>query len=220
VSIRRTNCAEDPLFHVDRAITGIYSWWVATIYPFASLGKRLVTYFPLRLSRRQAHQVSLGEHAILGKEVWLNIVGDEPGLQKIVLEDNCSLGARTIISAKNLIYIERDVIMATSVLIQDHLHAYEDVTRPICDQGLTPGGRIRIGRGCWIGQGAAIVCNDGELVIGQNSVVGANALVTRSFPANSVIIGNPGRLARQFVPSKGTWVGGEAGRAAGSETAR
>jgi O-antigen/teichoic acid export membrane protein/acetyltransferase-like isoleucine patch superfamily enzyme len=211
---------EDPFSHFSSVITGIYSWWIGTTYPFASLGKRLVIYFPLRLNRRQAHQVSLGKRVILGKETWLNIVGDEPGDPKIVIEDNCSLGARTIISAKNSVYIERDVIMATSVLIQDHLHAYEDVTIPICDQGLTSGGRIRIGQGCWIGQGAAIVCNDGELVVGQNSVVGANALVNRSFPANSVIIGNPGRLARQYAPAKGVWVGGEAGRIATSETSR
>ena len=70
------------------------------------------------------------------------------------------------------------------------------------------GGTIRIEQGCWIGHGAAIVCGQGELVLGRNSVVAANALVTRSFPPYSVIVGNPARLARKFDTVKGTWVGG------------
>jgi acetyltransferase-like isoleucine patch superfamily enzyme len=211
---------EDPLFHLARVVTGLYSWWIEATYPFASLGKDLVVYFPFRLSRRSAHQMKLGSKVIIGKESWLNIANDSSDDLKIVIEDGCSIGARGIISAKNSIHIERDVIMATSVLIQDHHHAYEDVTRPISRQGLTEGGSIRIEQGCWIGQGAAIVCNEGELVIGRNCVVGANALVTRSFPPNCVIVGNPGRLARQFNQAKGSWVGGEAGRASGAEPPR
>jgi acetyltransferase-like isoleucine patch superfamily enzyme len=103
------------------------------------------------------------------------------------------------------------------VLIQDHNHAYEDVTLPIKAQGLTPGGTIRIEQGCWIGHGAAIVCGQGELVIGRNSVVAANSLVTKSFPPYSVIVGNPARLARQFDPAKGSWVGGTGRTVAANE---
>lgn len=99
----------------------------------------------------------------------------------------------------------------------DHNHAYEDVRLPIQEQGLTPGGTIRIEQGCWIGHGAAIVASQGELVLGRNSVVAANALVTRSFPPNSVIVGNPARLARQFDPVKGIWIGGARHSASVSE---
>jgi acetyltransferase-like isoleucine patch superfamily enzyme len=203
---------EDPLSYFGRVISKLYSWWVSAIYPFAAKGQRLTFHFPIRIDRREADQISLGNSVSVGKEAWLNLVGENKNEIKIVIEDNCNIGARDIFSAINLIHIERDVMIATSVLIQDHHHAYEDVTLPISQQGVTPGGRIRIGRGSWIGQGAAIVCNEGELVIGANCVIGSNALVTRSFPPNSVIIGNPARLARQFSPAKGGWVGGEAGR--------
>lgn len=203
---------EDPLSYLARATRKLYSWWVVAIYPFASRGDKLVIYFPFRLNRKVANQISLGSEVTIGKDAWLNTVGEDSGEVKIAIGNNCNIGARDIFSAKNFIQIESDVMIATSVLIQDHHHAYEDITLPICQQGVTSGGRIRIGRGCWIGQGAAIVCNDGELVIGANSVVGSNALVTRSFPPNSVIIGNPARLARQFNEAKGAWVGGEAGR--------
>jgi acetyltransferase-like isoleucine patch superfamily enzyme len=211
---------EDPLSFFFRAKTKLYTLWLCAIYPFASRGNNLSIHYPCWLSRRVANQISLGRSLIIGKDVWFNI---EPGCDselKILIGDNCVIGARNVISAKNSIHLEQDVILATSVLIQDHLHAYEDINLPIRDQGVTPGGRIRIGQGCWIGQGAAIVCNEGELVIGRNSVVGANSLVTRSFPPYSVILGNPGRLARQFDPETETWVGGEAGRSKAVEPTR
>jgi acetyltransferase-like isoleucine patch superfamily enzyme len=211
---------EDPIAYLGRARTRLYSRWIRAIYPFAHLGGKLTVHYPFRLDRREASQISLGNNVTLGKDAWLNTVGENSQELKIVIGDNCNIGARDIFSAKNQIWIEEDVMIATSVLIQDHHHAYEDVWQPISRQGVTPGGRIRIERGCWIGQGAAIVCNEGELVIGRNCVVGSNALVTRSFPPYSVIIGNPARLARQFNVAKGGWVGGEAGRSPAPEPVR
>jgi acetyltransferase-like isoleucine patch superfamily enzyme len=111
-----------------------------------------------------------------------------------------------LVSAKNCIHIERDVIMAQSVLISDHGYTHEDGTPPNCEQDVTEGGRIRIGQGSWIGQGAAIVCTRGDLVLGRNCVVAAKAVVTRSFPPHSVIFGNPARVIKQFDPSKNAWV--------------
>jgi len=108
--------------------------------------------------------------------------------------------------------------MGPAALIMDHNHEYEDVTLPITKQGITQGGTIRIEQGCWIGHGAAIVCGQGELVLGRNSVVAANALVAKSFPPYSVLVGNPARVARQFDPVKGIWVGGS-GRPADKESA-
>jgi acetyltransferase-like isoleucine patch superfamily enzyme len=106
--------------------------------------------------------------------------------------------------------LERDVMLSANALIVDHLHAYEDVSRPIREQGVTEGGRIRIGQGCWIGHGAAIVCDRGELELGRNCVVAANAVVTKSFPAYSVIAGNPARVVRQFDAARKNWVLGVA----------
>jgi len=88
----------------------------------------------------------------------------------------------------------------------DHNHAFEDVNIPIAGQGVTPGGTIRIEEGCWIGFGVAIVCGKGELVIGKNSVIGANAVVTRSIPPNSVATGNPARVVKHFDFSRNEWV--------------
>jgi acetyltransferase-like isoleucine patch superfamily enzyme len=123
-----------------------------------------------------------------------------------MIDDECLIGSRCQLSAKNSIHLERGVIMSSSVLVMDHAHAYQDATLPIQEQGVTSGGTITIGQGCWIGWGAAIVCSGGELTIGRNCVIGANAVVTRSIPPNSVVAGNPARVVKQFDQTKAVWV--------------
>lgn len=200
---------QDPLSLFPRAMTKLFSLWVSATYPFASKGNNLSIHYTTLLNRRMAPAIKLGNSVTIRKDAWVNTfdLSEADDKPKIIIDDNCLVGARDVISAKNFIHIERDVIIGTSVLIQDHNHAYENIDLPIRTQGLTPGGTIRIEQGCWIGHGAAIVCGQGELVIGRNSVVAANALITRSFPPYSVIVGNPARLARQFDPTTGTWVG-------------
>jgi acetyltransferase-like isoleucine patch superfamily enzyme len=199
---------QDPLLFLFRAKTRIYTMWLSAIYPFASRGRNLTIQYPCRIDRRLANQIKLGNSVVINKDGWLNVQSESSDEVKIIIDDNCAIGAGAVISAKNCIHIERNVIMATSVLLQEHNHAYEAVSLPIRAQGETPGGRIRICEGCWIGKGSAIVCNEGELVIGRNSVIGANSLVTRSVPPYSVVVGNPGRVAKQYDPVKRVWVMG------------
>ena len=49
----------------------------------------------------------------------------------------------------------------------------------------------------WLG-GGVIVCPG--VSIGENTVVGAGAVVTRDLPANVVAVGNPARVVRQLEP--------------------
>lgn len=203
----RIHCVcSDPLDLIPRGLTKMYSIWVSLVYPFAVKGRNLSFHFTSHLDRQKASRISLGNCVSLRKSAWLNAAVDDPtGEPVIVIEDNCAIGPESVISAKNQVYIERDVLIAGAVLIMDHNHAYEDIKVPIVNQGITEGGRIRIGSGSYIAHGAAILCPRGELSIGRNCVIAANSVVTRSIPDYSVVVGLPARIIRQYDPGTGTW---------------
>ncbi|WP_111212108.1 DapH/DapD/GlmU-related protein [Micromonospora craterilacus] len=52
---------------------------------------------------------------------------------------------------------------------------------------------ITIGNNVWIG-GMAVICPG--VTIGDNSVIGAGAVVTKDIPADVVAVGNPARVIR------------------------
>jgi acetyltransferase-like isoleucine patch superfamily enzyme len=202
----------DPLELLPRGLTKLYSIWISLVYPFASKGRKLSFHFTSQVDRQRAVRISIGNSVSLKKDACLNVATEDPtGDPVIVIGDNCSLGYGTFVSAKNRIHLERDVLVGQQVTILDHSHAYEDITTPIANQGITEGGRIRIGQGSWIGRGSAIMCARGELTIGRNCVVGVNSMVTRSIPDYSVVFGSPAMIIRQYDPETRAWRMGSKG---------
>jgi acetyltransferase-like isoleucine patch superfamily enzyme len=184
-----------------RVLTKLNSLWVATTYPFAGKGRHLSLHYASEISRFLAPHIWLGNRVEIGRHTWfhtwgaLGMEGNQES--KITIDDDCRIAARCTISAENSIHLERNVVLASNVLVMDHNHAYEDVNTPIWRQGVTRGGRIRICEGCRIGQGAVILCDKGELVLGANCVVSPGAVVTHSFPPDSVLSGNPARAMQK-----------------------
>lgn len=196
----------DPLQLLPKVLTKLFSIWVSLTYPFASKGRNLSLHFTSELERQRATRISLGNSVSLRKDSWLNVATEDPtGEPVIVIDDNCNIGNGSIISAKNRIHLERDVLVGQQVIMLDHNHEYEDITTPVRKQGVTQGGRIRIGQGCWIGRGAAIICPRGELTIGRNCVVGINSVVMGSIPDYSVVFGSPATIIRQYDPETQAW---------------
>jgi acetyltransferase-like isoleucine patch superfamily enzyme len=86
-----------------------------------------------------------------------------------------------------------DVMIAARTAIQGgpNTHTFERADVPINRQ---PGGgsTITIGSDVWIGTGATVMAD-----VSTGTVVGAGAIVTRTFPPRSVIAGVPARLIRE-----------------------
>ena len=198
---------EDPLQFFPRLCTWLFTRWLRLTYPFRQFGKGVSITHSCEILRSIAADIAISDNVYLAPHVWLNVVpgpsGPEP---KIVLGKRCGIGRRSMISAKNQIVLEEDVLFAPAVLIMDHNHEFSDVSQPITVQGVTPGGKIRIEKNCWLGYGAVVLCGSGQLTIGRNSVIGANCVVTRSVPPYSIMAGNPAKLIKMYDPESKKWV--------------
>jgi acetyltransferase-like isoleucine patch superfamily enzyme len=192
-----------------RIINKLHSLWLAYTYPFHKIGKRVSISHSCKIDRAIAKYISIGDGVYIADYVWIN-VPEVPadGKPVLFLDDYSSLGRYNVVSAKNRIHIEQNVLFAPSVLVTDHNHEFGDPNTPIKYQGTTPGGTVRIEEGSWVGFGAAILGNNGELVIGRNSIVGANSVVNRSVAPRTVVAGNPAKAVRHFDQSKKQWLSG------------
>lgn len=54
---------------------------------------------------------------------------------------------------------------------------------------------VKIGKNCWIGNGVTILAG---VELGDNITIGANSVVTKSFPANVVIGGVPAKILKEL----------------------
>lgn len=85
------------------------------------------------------------------------------------------------------------VVIGETAVIGDNVLLYQGVT--LGGTGIMKGKRHpTIGNSVVIGAGAKVL---GNITIGDNSYIGANAVVIRDVPANSTIVGVPGRITRQ-----------------------
>jgi maltose O-acetyltransferase len=84
--------------------------------------------------------------------------------------------------------------IATRVQLLTATHPIDPEPRRL---GWEYGQPITIADNVWLG-GGVIVCPG--VTIGENTVVGAGAVVTRDLPANVVAVGNPARVIRQLRP--------------------
>ena len=170
---------------------------------FAQRGSRSRISPPFRFAHLQ--QVKVGNGVIINRDCWIGVVSDpdDEVVVKLTIGDGAAIGMGSTISAALSVTIEEDVLLARNVYISDHSHAFEDITRPIKDQGITGASPVRIGRGTWLGQNAVVLPG---VDIGEHCVIGANAVVRTSIPAFSVAVGVPARIVRRYDRDEAKWI--------------
>ncbi|MES2476028.1 MAG: sugar O-acetyltransferase [Verrucomicrobiota bacterium] len=116
----------------------------------------------------------------------------------------CDYGYQTHIGARSFanwglialdvgkIIIGDDVQIGPNVQLLTAIHPLEAEPRRAKWECAKP---ITLADNVWLG-GGVIVCPG--VTIGENSVVGAGAVVTRDLPANVVAVGNPARVIREL----------------------
>jgi len=94
------------------------------------------------------------------------------------------------------IIIEDNVYITSGAKIIAHDHSvYRHI--PFTEDDGT--GKVILKKNVFIGSGAIVLRN---VIIGENSIVAAGAVVTKDMPANCIIAGNPAKVIKYFVPKK------------------
>lgn len=110
---------------------------------------------------------------------------------EVAFGERCAVGTGCFISAgERGIRFGDHVLCGPNVAITSNSYVYDRVGVPLEDQGHTSKG-IVIGDRVWLGAGS-VVLDGAEL--GDDCIVVANSLVSRRYPARSIIQGNPAEV--------------------------
>ncbi len=109
---------------------------------------------------------------------------------RIIIGNNSELGTRCMIQGN--VEIGNDVIMGPDVKIYSRNHKFDRLDLPIRSQGKNYYKTI-IRNDVWIGANAIITagCN-----IGDHSIIGAGAVVTKDVPAYAIVGGVPAKILK------------------------
>jgi acetyltransferase-like isoleucine patch superfamily enzyme len=148
-------------------------------------------------------EIGRDARVVLGRWSWIG-----HGTKIRAHEGEVRLGAKSVlgqectISCYQHVSIGRECIVADRAMLIDFDHGVVEAERPIRAQGIYKRD-VRIGHNVWVGYGASFLRG---VTVGDNSVVGTYAVVTRDVPANAVVGGVPARILRMRpAPERMRW---------------
>ena len=176
---------------------------------FKKVGKGVI--FGKSVTIRNPHKIVIGNNVIIDENVMLDAKGTNN--KGILLENGVFLGRNTILSCKNgdiilkenvnigfncevyslnKVEIGENTLIAAYTYIIGGGHSSEDADTPFRDQEKHAKG-IKIGKNVWLGAKSVIM--DG-CSVGDNSIIGAGAIVTKDVPEYSVAVGMPAKVMK------------------------
>lgn len=154
--------------------------------------------------KKNLADVKVGENVIIRDFVNLYgcAIGDETKIGTFVeIQKGVSVGKKCKISSHSFI--------CEGVTIEDNVFVGHGVmfVNDMCPRAVNKDGTIKtdkdwtmvstlVKKGASLGTGAVIL---GGITIGENSVVGAGAVVTKNVPDNGVVVGNPAKVIRYIT---------------------
>ena len=106
---------------------------------------------------------------------------------RISIGDNSSIGAFSTIYGET--HIGKNVMMGADVNIYTQNHSFNDLSKPMCEQGMQEEKPVIIEDDVWIG-GQVIILPG--VTIKKGAIIGAGTVVTKDVPEYAIFCGNPG----------------------------
>jgi len=170
-------------------------WTRIFIYPFLiKRGKGSIIKRKARLDIFPGKKFSIGYRTIIEDYSIIN-----NGMGDVIIGDRCAITSR--VKLVGPVTLGNLVTIGSGAQITGLTHNFEDVTKPIKDQGVMPNATIVEGD-VWIGGNSVIIQG---LRIGTHCVIASGSVVTRDVPSYSVVAGNPARIIKQFNFETNKW---------------
>lgn len=168
-------------------------WSLFNFWKFKRLGFLSFINKPLRINGAQ--NIEIGRRVIIEYKTWLAAMPLSGTINPILkIGDGSIIGNFNHIYATKKIILGKNVLTADKVYISDNLHCYYDPSIPIMKQKIIQNNEVIIGDGSWIGENVSIL----GAKIGNNCVIGANAVVTKDIPDYCVAVGAPAKIIKRY----------------------
>ena len=119
----------------------------------------------------------------------------------IVIGDKVKIQQNFHLTCASKVVIGKNTAIAANVSITDVNHGYQDISLPPERQPLKVS-PVFIAENCKIYNNVVILPGT---KLGKHNIVGANSVVSGTFPDYSVIVGAPAKLIKQYNPTSNSW---------------
>ena len=146
-----------------------------------------------------------GKNLTLGRFCRFDLDGNK---KTLFIGDNCEFGDMTHIVALNNVQIGNNVLIASKVFISDTSHGtYKGIDQDL--PSIPPNKRkivssdVIIGNNVWIGENVVILAG---VHIGDGCIIGANSVVTKNIPNNTIAAGVPIKFIKLYNNELKEWI--------------
>lgn len=107
----------------------------------------------------------------------------------IDLAEGCRIGLYSVFNGGDSIFVGKKALISGFVYLQTSMHNHKSIDKPIQEQGFTHA-PVVLEDDTWLGTHVVVLPG---VVIGTKSVVGSNAVVSKSVLPNQVVVGIPAK---------------------------
>lgn len=173
-------------------------------FGLAEVGPETLVQRPRFFSGKQ--YIHVGDRCFIKSHSYIQVISNglaRESTPRIEIGDDVYIGRYSYLTAINRISIGSGSVLSEHVYITDLSHGFSPPDGRIMEQPLLSNGPVDIGPNCFLGYRSCVMPG---VNLGEWCIIGANSVVTRSFPSYSMIAGAPARIRKVYSHSVGQWV--------------